>query len=146
MPTVEQRATWNRTWLMKNPDYFKIYYQTHRDRHLAIGKDWAMRHKEQVAGYQAAWQQSNPERRAFTSAKYRCNNPKAPNYRLYGGRGIEMRYQSFEDFILDVGLRPSAKHSLDRINNAGHYEIGNCRWATKSQQASNRRDRSRKSD
>lgn len=49
-------------------------------------------------------------------------------------------YASFEEFVVDVGLRPSSKYSIERINNDGHYEIGNCRWATDLEQAANKRN------
>jgi hypothetical protein len=81
-----------------------------------------------------------PEYRAYNSAKNRCTNPNNTAYYNYGGRGIEFRFKSFEEFIAEVGNRPSSKHSLDRFpNNDGHYEPGNVRWATKQEQARNRR-------
>lgn len=80
-----------------------------------------------------------PEYRAYSLAKGRCNNPKTPNFHLYGGRGIEFRFTSFEEFLQELGFRPSAKYSVDRIDNDGHYEKGNVRWATKSEQGKNKR-------
>ncbi len=72
----------------------------------------------------------------------RCTNQKATAWKYYGGRGITIcdRWAySFENFFSDMGNPPSKKHSIDRINNDGNYEPGNCRWATASQQAKNRR-------
>jgi hypothetical protein len=72
----------------------------------------------------------------------RCYNPKASRYAYYGGRGIAVcdRWRtSFEAFLADVGPRPSAGHSIDRRHNDGHYEPGNARWATRAEQAGNKR-------
>lgn len=86
--------------------------------------------------------QRTPERAAWYGAQQRCNNPKCPKYASYGGRGIrfcEEWSRSFETFLGHVGLRPSTDHSLDRIDVDGHYEPGNVRWATRSEQQRNRR-------
>jgi hypothetical protein len=75
--------------------------------------------------------------------KRRCLNPKDEKYPYYGGRGIKVCDRwilSFEDFLSDVGLAPSDNHSLDRYPNLnGHYEPGNVRWATGSEQQNNTR-------
>jgi hypothetical protein len=55
-----------------------------------------------------------PEFQAYKSAKSRCNNPNTLNYANYGGRGIEFRFKSFDEFLAAVGRRPSPQHSLDR--------------------------------
>ncbi len=86
----------------------------------------------------------SPEYQAWKNMKQRCLNPKHPQYKHYGARGISVcaRWMSFESFLKDVGPRPSADLSLDRYpNNDGNYEPGNVRWATMSEQAFNRRPR-----
>lgn len=80
-----------------------------------------------------------PEYKAYVAAKCRCVSPTDLSWENYGGRGIEFRFESFEDFYACLGPKPSPKHSVDRINNDGHYEWGNVRWATQSEQNSNRR-------
>ena len=83
---------------------------------------------------------ATPEYQAYNNAKQRCENPKNGHYLDYGGRGIEFRFGRFEDFLAEVGLKPTPKHSLDRKNNNGHYEVGNLRWATKLEQVRNTRN------
>jgi hypothetical protein len=81
------------------------------------------------------------EYRIWSGMKARCKNPSAARWKRYGGRGITVceRWQnSFEAFLADMGPCPSPKHSIDRINNDGNYEVGNVRWATPSEQMKNR--------
>lgn len=78
---------------------------------------------------------------AYLNARQRCTNPRTQGFEYWGGRGIEFRYSSFEEFLADVGPKPSPELSLDRIDNDGHYEPANCRWATPSEQIANQRPR-----
>lgn len=90
---------------------------------------------------EAANGKPTPEWRAWNAMRARCGNPDHPAYKWYGARGIKVcdRWQSVESFIADMGRRPSAQHSLDRVDNDGNYEPSNCRWATNTQQTRNSR-------
>jgi hypothetical protein len=70
----------------------------------------------------------------------RCKRPGHKSYADYGGRGITVceRWESFENFLQDMGERPKGR-TLSRINNEGNYEPGNCCWDTYRSQANNRR-------
>jgi hypothetical protein len=86
------------------------------------------------------------EYRTWRGIKERCLNPNNKDYINYGGRGItvcERWVNSFENFIKDMGKKPSPELSIDRINNDKGYSPDNCQWATKSQQSRNQRKRTK---
>ena len=88
----------------------------------------------------------SPEYNALRDMHKRCYNPKSRGFKNWGGRGIQvcLRWHRcnpdrLQNFIADMGLRPSPQHTIHRINNDWSYMPSNCKWATWLEQARNRR-------
>lgn len=96
-----------------------------------LNKELVTKHGEQKDYKRSA------EYLSFHYAKSRCRNKNNINYEKYGGRCIEFRFKDFDEFITELGRKPFPNYSLDRINNDGHYEKGNVRWANQKTQCRN---------
>ncbi len=82
-----------------------------------------------------------PEYNCWVAMRQRCENPKDPDYKHYGGRGIAVcdRWTDYAGFISDMGKKPSREHSIERRDNERGYSPKNCYWGTKQVQCNNQR-------
>lgn len=117
--------------------YLAAYYTKHKVAYKVKAANYYLAHKAEIVARGEVYRKANPEAIALLGAKYRCTRRSHHAYARYGGRGIKFRL-TLSELIGTIGRRPSTAHSLDRINNDGHYEIGNIRWATHLEQSRNR--------
>lgn len=96
---------------------------------------------EKASSYKHGWA-NTPTYRSWTSMHSRCRDPRNGSYAQYGARGITVcgRWAAFENFLEDMGERPSLDHQLDRRDPKGNYEPGNCRWITRAENNARRKD------
>jgi hypothetical protein len=140
-PFIKPRGKWN----SKSASFVKCrcFCGKEKDVMLAYIKNSSAKSCGCMSGRKKHMMVKSPEFKAWQGMKARCYNEKTPNFSDYGGRGIKVCdrcLHSFETFLLDMGLRPSPKHSMDRYPDMnGNYEKSNCRWATRSEQSINRR-------
>jgi len=114
---AEYQREYIRRWYAANPDKYAEHNERMKERYAAM----------------------SPEMRAFVGARSRCSSKTEPTVSKYRNRGIRFLFTSFEQWFAELGPRPTAEHSVDRINNDGNYEVGNVRWATKKEQRANQR-------
>lgn len=97
-------------------------------RHMIVRSCGCLRH-EQIRDLSAIHGHTGtPEYNAWRGILRRCNDQKARSYDTHGGRGIKCLWTDYDQFVADVGERPSPQHRLFRLDRDGHFESGNCAW------------------
>jgi len=107
------------------------------NKYYSVKRVYRETHREADRASKLKWYYNNKEKSCYSSILQRCNNPNSKAYSHYGGRGIHCYLKSGQDIIETIGKWPGKGYSIDRIDNMGHYEIGNIRWATAKQQQQN---------
>lgn len=122
----------------------KQYYQQHQEKKHKYNKRYNQFHKSENREYQNQYYKTiqGHLHRVWRNMLHRCNNPKNPRYKDWGGRGIKLKFASFKDFydyvVKELKVDPRGL-TIDRINNDGHYEPGNIRFVSHAENCQNRR-------
>jgi len=128
---------------------YEQFVRKKTNKHGPIKSCGCLKYKEKEGAYSSRNKKfggstKTPEYRTYLAMKQRCTNPKHNRYQAYGGRGIKICdrwFESFQNFLEDMGPRPTITHSIDRIDVNGNYEPLNCKWATPEEQQVNKRSR-----
>jgi len=129
-------------------EYHKEHYRVHRLKYLGYQKEHRGTHRIETVGYQKQYRQTinGCLRKRYQLIDYRCSNPKAVDYGRYGGRGIKNLFRSFDEFFYHITVvlgfdtrKKIGDLQIDRIDNDGHYEEGNIRFSTRSENMLNTR-------
>lgn len=121
-----------------NPHEAKGYCHKHYVKYKKYDDPLYRKHYREIESH---GMRNTPEYSVWCGMKQRCYNPKTDRYPHYGGRGItvcDKWLHSFIAFYADMGDRPTDKHQIDRTDNDGNYEPGNCRWLTVAENCQNR--------
>jgi hypothetical protein len=144
----EEYKAIHKRYLERNKDVVtarrKKYCEEHAEERKKSFQEWFLKNRESNNKKCRDRARSNRDQHCWKSMIYRCTNPKAKQYADYGGRGITVceRWSGengFQNFMADMGPRPSPKHETDRRNNDLGYCPENCKWATRKEQARNKR-------
>lgn len=111
------------------------------NKNLIKGADGKLIIKVERVGLKTHGKCKSPEYQIWAAIKKRCNNPNNKQFHDYGGRGIDIcgEWLFFENFIKDMGKRPSKEFVIDRVDNSRGYSKENCKWVTRKESSSNRR-------